>query len=104
MAYSPDGRRIISGSSDKTIRVWDAETGKAVDNPFEGHTDFISNVTYAPDGRRVFFFPEIGQSASATLWETPPLSLLAFIITQLGGCIIQMGCSCFGFRKTIEMD
>jgi hypothetical protein len=30
VAYSPDGRHIISGSYDKTIRIWDAETGAAV--------------------------------------------------------------------------
>jgi WD40 repeat protein len=38
VAYSPDGRHIISGSDDKTIRMWDAETGLAVGKPLEGHT------------------------------------------------------------------
>ena len=27
VAYSPDGKRIISGSSDNTIKIWDANTG-----------------------------------------------------------------------------
>ena len=27
MSYSPEGRRIVSGSSDSTVRVWDAESG-----------------------------------------------------------------------------
>ncbi|KAF8547697.1 hypothetical protein OG21DRAFT_1382116, partial [Imleria badia] len=36
-AYSPNGRHIVSGSSDKTIRVWNATTGQCVAGPFEGH-------------------------------------------------------------------
>jgi WD40 repeat protein len=36
VAYSPDGRHIISGSRDKTIRIWDAETGAAVGKSSRG--------------------------------------------------------------------
>jgi WD40 repeat protein len=28
--YSPDGKHIVSGSGDKTVRIWDAQTGKMV--------------------------------------------------------------------------
>jgi WD40 repeat protein len=38
VAFSPDGKRVVSGSYDKTIRVWDAETGVIVSGPFEGHS------------------------------------------------------------------
>jgi WD40 repeat protein len=53
VAYSPDGRHIISGSSDKSIRIWDAETGAVVNNPIKGHTDEVWSVAYSPDGRRI---------------------------------------------------
>ena len=53
VAYSPDGRHIVSGSYDKTIRIWDAETGAAVGNPLEGHTDGVYSVAYSPDGRHI---------------------------------------------------
>jgi WD40 repeat protein len=53
VAYSPDGRHIISGSFDKTIRIWDAETGAAVGKPLEGHTDWVNSVAYSPDGRHI---------------------------------------------------
>ena len=39
MAFSPDGTRIVSGSDDKTVRVWDAATGQPVGQPLTGHTD-----------------------------------------------------------------
>ncbi|KAG8813182.1 hypothetical protein FRC19_002623, partial [Serendipita sp. 401] len=53
IAYSPDGRRIISCSSDNTIRIWDAETGAAVGEPLEGHTSSVLGVAYSPDGLRI---------------------------------------------------
>ena len=30
VAYSPDGKHIVSGSGDKTVKIWDAHTGKEV--------------------------------------------------------------------------
>ena len=33
VAFSPDGSKIISGSHDKTIRVWDASTGIVLSHP-----------------------------------------------------------------------
>ncbi|KDR68091.1 hypothetical protein GALMADRAFT_1051503 [Galerina marginata CBS 339.88] len=53
VAFSPDGRRVVSGSYDQTIRIWDAETGKQVGELFRGHTDWVMSVAFSPDGRRV---------------------------------------------------
>jgi hypothetical protein len=53
VAYSPDGQHIISGSYDRTIRIWDAETGAPVGDPLEGHTDWVQSVASSPDGRHI---------------------------------------------------
>jgi WD40 repeat protein len=36
VGFSPDGKRVVSGSLDKTIRIWDSEAGEAVTGPFRG--------------------------------------------------------------------
>ena len=53
VAFSPDGKYVVSGSWDKTIRVWDAEKGNTVSGPFEGHTDAVLSVAFSPDGKYV---------------------------------------------------
>ncbi|KAL0958024.1 hypothetical protein HGRIS_000200 [Hohenbuehelia grisea] len=53
VAFSPDGARIVSGSSDHTIRVWDASTGSPTMPPLEGHTLPVNSVAFSPDGARI---------------------------------------------------
>ncbi|KAG6327499.1 hypothetical protein ID866_11590 [Astraeus odoratus] len=53
VAFSPDGTRIISGSFDKTVRVWDAERGVQIGSPLEGHTDWVTSVAFSSDGTRI---------------------------------------------------
>ena len=50
-----DGRTVVvSGSDDETVRVWDAATGTAVDEPFTGHDGAVSAVAVGQlDGRTV---------------------------------------------------
>ena len=49
VTFSPDGKRVVSGSNDKTVLVWDVETCQAT--LLEGHTGSVRSVTFSPDGK-----------------------------------------------------
>ncbi|KIM33655.1 hypothetical protein M408DRAFT_61483 [Serendipita vermifera MAFF 305830] len=66
VSFSPDSRRIVSGSDDRTIRVWDAETGDIVAGPFEGHVEAVNSVAFSPNGSRIVSGSEDG---TIRLWD-----------------------------------
>ena len=51
VAWSPDGRRALSGADDKTVRRWDVETGRCT-RVLAGHIGIVFSVAWSPDGRR----------------------------------------------------
>ena len=50
--YSPSGTRLITGSSDYSIREWDTSTGDMVQS-YAGHVSPLRGVRYSPDGATV---------------------------------------------------
>jgi WD40 repeat protein len=52
VAFSPDGRRIVSGSVDGTVRVWYGSSGQQI-SILKGHEDWVYSVAFSPDGRRI---------------------------------------------------
>ncbi|CCA76115.1 hypothetical protein PIIN_10115 [Serendipita indica DSM 11827] len=53
VTLSPDGARIVSSSSDNTIRFWDADSGQPLGEPLRGHGGSVTAVTFSPDGSRI---------------------------------------------------
>ena len=66
VAFSPDGTQIVSGSADKTLRLWDAASGAHL-NMLEGHSDLVQSVVFSPDGTQIIFN---SQGNTLQLWDT----------------------------------
>jgi WD40 repeat protein len=48
-----DGARVVSGSNDNTIRIWDARSGAEVGPVLRGHEDYILSVDISPNGSKI---------------------------------------------------
>ena len=66
VAFSPDGRRIVSGSDDNTLRLWDAASGNTIGRPLRGHTGSVNSVAFSPDGRGLV---SGSQDKTLRLWD-----------------------------------
>jgi WD40 repeat protein/serine/threonine protein kinase len=69
LAFSPDGRRLASGSEDLTVKLWDVATGKEAITLY-GHVDSIWDVAFSPDGNRL---ASAGADGSVRIWDATPL-------------------------------
>ena len=53
VAFSPDGTRIVSGSDDRKVRIWNADSGEQVGDPLTGHDEEVRSVAFSSDGTRI---------------------------------------------------
>ena len=65
VAFSRDGKTILTGSADRTARFWDASTGKPI-GPTLTHEDVVSAVAFSPSGKTVITGSADG---TARLWD-----------------------------------
>jgi WD40 repeat protein/predicted Ser/Thr protein kinase len=76
VSFSPDGRWVLSASSDGTARVWDAAGGKARFDPPLQHESYIFRASYSPDGGRIV---TASADETARIWDAAtgqPIALL----------------------------
>ncbi|KAF7334812.1 WD40 repeat-like protein [Mycena sanguinolenta] len=72
VAFSPDGTRVVSGSKDKTMRIWDV-TSSATLQRMEGHTNWVTSVAFSPDGARIVSGSE---DKTVCIWDAMTGALL----------------------------
>jgi WD40 repeat protein len=73
LAYSPDGKRVATASTDKTVKLWNAETG-TLQATLKGHAAGVNAVSWNPDGRRLASGSSDG---TIKLWDATTLKEIA---------------------------
>jgi WD40 repeat protein len=63
--FSPDSKRVVTGSADNSARLWDAITGKPLDRSLK-HQDSVLDAKFSPDGQRII---TISKDNTARLWD-----------------------------------
>ncbi|MDW7973025.1 MAG: caspase family protein [Thermodesulfovibrio sp.] len=67
IAFSPDGKYIISGSKDNTVKLWEVSSGKEI-MTLIGHSGWVTSVAFSPDGRYIASGSDDG---TIRLWDIP---------------------------------
>jgi len=65
--FNPDGKLVLTGSNDRSARLWDTATGEAV-GPVFRHQGGVTCVAFNPDGQS---FATASNDKTAQTWEVP---------------------------------
>ncbi|MGO9925219.1 MAG: WD40 repeat domain-containing protein, partial [Mycobacterium sp.] len=84
-AYSPNGHRVVSGSFDGEVQIWDADTGAQI-MALKGHTSPVTGVAFSPDGRRIV---SANDSGELRLWDADNYAEIAGASTPTDGSAIE---------------
>ena len=74
-AFSPDGLRIVTASSDNTARIWDAETAEPIGKPLVGR-ECLFSASFSPDGMCIV---ASSIDMTATIWDAESRRLIGIL-------------------------
>lgn len=72
LCFSPDGKFFVTGSHDRTIKLWDARLGKEIIS-VKAHKENINSVTFSYDGRYII---SCSEDKTVKLWDADNLQLI----------------------------
>src|SRR5262249_45147017 len=83
IAFTPDGRFVVTGSGDRTIKVWETAAGKEL-KTFAGpagHPNLVTAVAASPDGSLI---ASCGSDNTAKVWDLPSNTTLRTVAKTPG--------------------
>ncbi len=89
VAFTPDGKYVVSGSGDHTLKVWDSVTGKEIKSfggP-AGHQNLVMSVAISPDGNLI---ASGGTDNTAKVWDFPSSTPLRALAKSEGASILAV--------------
>ena len=75
IAWSPDGNRIVSGSADASLLVWDVETAESL-LELEGQEGWVNSVSWSSDGARII---SGSRDKTVRIWESRLEDVLSIV-------------------------
>src|SRR5262249_53170709 len=66
VAFSPDGSRLVTTSSDRTVRQWDVRRGQETEPPYDRHASEVYSAVYSPDGQ---WIASAGADRTIRVWR-----------------------------------
>jgi WD40 repeat protein len=82
VAYSPDGRYLLSGGRDAMLRVWDIQNGYRMLSEQAAHWYTVNHIVFSPDGA---LFATASRDKTLKIWDTATFSLLKVVDTLRDG-------------------
>jgi len=80
-----DARRVVTGSADRTIRIWEVQKGASVEGSFEGHQGSIFAVAVSPRIARS------GEDTTIIIWDVESMrEVFGPLVKHTGG--VQSAC------------
>ncbi|KAG0698960.1 hypothetical protein DFH29DRAFT_1081516 [Suillus ampliporus] len=83
-AFFKDGRRVVTGSNDETLRIWDVEKGELVGGPFKGHKGSVLSVAVSPDDRRI---ASGGKDRTIIIWDVESKQMVLGPLVKQRGAV-----------------
>ncbi|MBK9938394.1 MAG: PD40 domain-containing protein [Chitinophagaceae bacterium] len=71
-SFSPDGKKIVTTSSDNTSKIWDVKSGTVLAE-LRGHSDGVVSASFSPDGKMI---ATVSVDNTAKIWYADKGSLL----------------------------